>query len=228
MPETVLRTTKCAGLGHPEFTLWCDEELLFLAPWLVSWLEHRVAEKAVFRPGETVQIGWSILLVETLDDGTLTLLEPEMSGLPGRARRSVSSTLLHLCRQKSVAEGFDLTAQMDFPDLRHAALSCARYAKGVDLMLSRLPRRAEDSGWFFGCLEKDHDHKNPAELKGATLYELACLNPSTIDFLALPVGTIVSLNAAGDFVSAQDARDHPLVPATGSYLHEKAIRRWGQ
>jgi len=53
--------------------------------------------------------------------------------------------------------------------------------------LEKTASNARDSGWFFGCTQRDHAHNDIAELQRKSLYEAAvCIDSRLIPFLALP------------------------------------------
>lgn len=218
----LITTHNCSRHGHPEFGLHCADEVAFDAPWLVTWLEEQVASGVVFRPGESLQVGWSTLLVGTATDGLLTLNELDLSGVPGQFDRSVTRTLLCMRKQKSVLESFGIEPRMDFPLLQMSAIKCNRYASSKGTMLSRSsPINASDSGWFFGCLDGSHDHNLPADLMFGSLYEIACQKPAAIEFLAMPVGSLLRMDERGALLAAYLDEEKELSIRPGSYLDHK-------
>ena len=211
-------TSRCGASGHPEFVLECDEAIAFMLPFLLEWLEGSVAAGTVFRPGQTMQMGWSALRVEPGENGTLTLSEPDLSGIPDQRLQGVSLTLLALYRQKGAVDSFDPALPPAFPSMSQGAICCDAYPEAEALLLSRIPGDAQDSGWFFGCTREGHDHQSTEQLRKGSLYELACRRPAVIEFLAMPAGSYILLDAQENLVSvfAQDGR--PLKPTPGSYL----------
>jgi len=211
-------TAKCSRYGHPEFVLTCSDECAFDVPWLVDLLERQVASGSTFREGQTLQLGWSVLRFEADPAGNLHLLELDLSGKPGKFDRSVTRTLLALRLQKSVLESLGIQDQLLFPSLLQTALRCRRFGKTSQPMLIRSEPTAEDSGWFFGCREESHSHDDPNELEGGVLHELASEQPILIEYLAMPTGSMILLDARHRYLSACDGDDveHKVLP--GSYL----------
>jgi hypothetical protein len=211
-------TTRCAAHGHPEFVLECHDDIAFMIPFLLEWIEGAVAAGTVFKPGQSVQMGWSPLQVEARDDGALTFSELDLSGEPGRRVRSVSLTLLALYRQKGVVDSFDPSLPAAFPAMMQDALCCDGFPEADALMLTRVAGDAKDSGWFFGCLKADHDHQDAGRLVRTSLYELACRRPAVIEYLAMPAGSIVLLDPQENLAAAFAEGNRPLKPVPGSYL----------
>ena len=211
-------TTRCAAQGHPEFVLECQDDIAFMLPFLLQFLEDRVAAGTVFRPGQSLQMGWSTLEIETREDGALTLSELDLSEIPGRRARSVSLTLMALYRQKAVVDSFDPPLPPAFPSMTQEAVCCDGYADADALMLTRVAGDGRDSGWFFGCVKDGHDHQDAGRLVKAPLVELAAARPAVIEYLAMPPGSVVMLDAQENLAAAFAEGGRPLRPSPGSYL----------
>jgi hypothetical protein len=184
-------------------------------------IEKQVASGSVLRPGETFQFGWSVLMIRNASGGCLSLWELDFSGVPGQLDCSVTRSLLALRRQKAVLESFDIGEQIDFPSLQHTAVKCARFGDSSRRMLSRIKATRNDTGWFFGCCDADHDHEQRENLTGGSLYEAACANPEIIDFLAMPTGSLVLIDKMGRVSKAFAANEKALDILPGSYLDLK-------
>lgn len=183
-----LETRSCHQHGHPEFALELGEEVLELdAEWLRATLEGLVAQGHRFRPGETLQLGWSITRIGPLEHGRLTLLEPDFESLPTHFVPGATRTLLHLRLQRSVAESLGV-AEPAFPSLRQSAIVCSRLARAHPLWLDRALPQGMDSGWFMGCADESHDHQSARSLERLSLYEVALQQPAVVPYLALPPG----------------------------------------
>jgi len=145
-----------------------------------------------FGEGQTVQVGWMILKVVAGPHG-LELHEPDMKGtMPIQFVPGLTRTLLDTMRQRYVIDSVGLTSQMDFATLVQSVLTCTGLRPGAPLFLTR-PDPPEDnvSGWICCCCEKGHDHNDPEQLELVSLYVLGCRHPEVVEFLALPVGTVV-------------------------------------
>jgi hypothetical protein len=186
-------TTACQANGHPEFEIEYDSEyaLDIDADWLLSFVVEQVRHGTQYLPGQTIQIGWMTVRIEKTGD-KLVILEPEMGSLPIRFQKGVTNTLRHLRLQKSAAESVGLETSLDFPSVLQSGIACLKHEDSVDFVMDRaLPQDGRDSGWFVGCTDRTHDHNDPANLRRASLYEIACAKPECIPFLALPQGSFV-------------------------------------
>ncbi len=220
-------TQKCGEHGHVEISVQC-EDTSALSPslhWFLGWIENEVAAGRRFCPEQTVQVGWSVLEVRQRTDGTLALFEPDFQSLPVRFVDSVSNTLLHLFLQKSVAESLGLGRELAIPSLRDSAIACAKFGSTKGFIMSRLTPGTADSGWFFGCDNKAHDHQAPRTLGRLSLYEAVIRHDNrTIPFLALPPDTFVGFGGAVPYFSRGETE---LAIHPGSYLHKKYIEKVG-
>jgi hypothetical protein len=183
-----LETRSCHQHRHPEFALELGEGVRELdAEWLRATLEGLVAQGRRFHPGETLQLGWSIARIGPLEDGRLTLLEPDFESLPTHFVPGATRSLLHLRLQRSVAESLGL-AEPAFPSLRQSAIVCSRLARARPLWLDRASPQGVDSGWFIGCAGESHEHQSARNLERLSLYEVALQQPAVVPYLALPPG----------------------------------------
>ncbi|WP_439621634.1 immunity protein Imm33 domain-containing protein [Gemmata sp.] len=213
-----VRTSKCHRHGHPEFRLTFDTNAVPVdadVGWLIDWLETAVASGTRFAPNETCQIGWGTTLVRAHESGDLSLWEPDMRSVPFEWVESVSATLAHLRLQKDVAESVLREGDMAFPSMLTSAIVCARLGPNQDIVLERVEPAGADSGWFCGCLQRDHDHNNARELRRVSLYEAAVRAPQIVPFLALPAGVLVATDHG---VPTILHGGKPLAFARGSYL----------
>ncbi len=211
-------TTRCSEFEHPEFAIECEDVLALTGTlnWFTDWLESSVQSGQAFQPGQTVQLGWSILRVSQNDAGLLTFSEPDFTHSPVQFLPGVTKSLLHLFLQKSVTDSVGLTASNDIPSLRMSAVICSRFSAKNPVFFSRTEPRENDCGWFFGCLDPAHDHSSLAELRSVSLYN-AALNHAfvMVPYLGLPAGTDVIL--AGKDIEIYQNRQ-PLPFQAGSYL----------
>jgi hypothetical protein len=219
------QTTACAKYDHPEFVIACEESVV-PAPdveWLVDYLERSVASGERYRPEETIRIGWTDVLLEG-NQGRLQLLEPDWTGaLPYEHVPSVTKTLVHLRRQKDVADSLDLLDRLSFPSIRHSALICDRLFGDAIGVMDRVEPEAADSGWFIGCTDASHDHNEAETLRRTSLYEIACSLPASAQFCALPAGTKILFIRDGGVRVTLDGE--PLSIKEDSYLRQLILRR---
>lgn len=174
-------------------------------------------EQMGFRAGQTVQVGWMILNVVACAQG-LELHEPDMSGvLPVRYVPGITQTLRDTIRQRYVTDSLGLTHQLDFPNLAQSVMVCDRLEQGQSLFLTRPdPQKDHASGWVSCCLQERHDHNDPGVLKLISLYDLACRHPEVVEFLGMPVGSMIVLRPGQRPELYRD--EEKLAWAPGSYL----------
>lgn len=190
----LMKTSQCSAFGHPEFNIECDAIWAESGTlnWFTDWLEASVKGGKVFQPGETVQLGWSILRIGSDEDGCLKFLEPDFVSLPVNFVTGVSQSLHHLFVQKSVADTAGLNNKLDIPSLRMSVIVCSKFSAKGPQFLSRTEQQDNDSGWFFGCVDPSHDHSSMAELSCVSLYQAALkYGFDPMAYLGLPSGTDV-------------------------------------
>lgn len=220
-------TQACSRHGHAEFVLTCADGIAFDLPWLCGVLEGMVASGSVFTPGEIFQLGCSPLMIRNAPAGRLSLWELDFSGVAGKFEHGVTRSLLMLRRQKGVLESFGIEDRLELPTLRQAAVECSRFGAASRRMLSRVSRSdPDDSGWFFGCLDDDHDHNRPENLRGGSLYEKCCASPVVLDFLAMPMGSIVLMDRLGRLEQAFGPDEKELAVREGSFLALRPEGPW--
>jgi len=213
----IFTTNTCQKFGHSEFRLVFDSPQVIDPDviWLVEFLTRNIASGTQYKPGELVQIGWMVLKIQTNEEGTLSLLEPDFLEIPIRFTDSVTQTLVQLRLQKSVAESIDFEDLIAFPSLQQSCLICARIKDRGDFMMERFEPSQNDSGWYLGCIEQDHNHNDPINLQRVSLYDIACGILTCVPFLALPPKTVVETRA-GNYQLRY--KGQVIVPKENSFL----------
>ena len=215
----VLRTTNCRAHGHPEFEIAFDPALVPVendVHSFLAWLEQSVAEGEHYLPGQTCQVGWAITEVRSAGDDSLSLWEPDMQSMPIVWEQTVSRTLRDLRLQKDVVESVLSPDDLSFPSLLQSGLICTWLGTTTGLIMERVEGSGNDSGWFCGCYDADHDHNDAAELKCVSLYEAAvCYAPQIVPYLALPSGILLSVC---DGIPTINLNGEPLEFKPGSLL----------
>jgi hypothetical protein len=199
-------------------TLALDQDVQLLA----SNLEELRARGEVYRSGETIQIGWTLLRFEALGRD-LNLCEPDWTGnLPITFVAGVTNTVVHLRQQKDVVDSVGLSESLAFPVINQSAIVCSKVESGIGLMV-RHPGQGSDSGWFLGCVDSEHNHDDSKELRRLSLYEAACSARECIKFFALPPGIEILFDSEHRFAIWFDGEECRVRP--GSYLaHLIALR----
>jgi hypothetical protein len=211
-----ITTTRCKAHNHPEFVLEADSQvpdshLIDLA----QTMEEMVAAGSVFRPEQTFEVGWMTTQVARFDAARLTLLEPDMKAMPIRWVPGVTETLRHKMVHVFTLDSFSLRDEMTMASIRQAMIVCTGYAV-AEFFMARSEPRDRDSGWFVGCLDKDHDHNDPANLRCVSLYEAYLQQPGIQNFPLFPVGTMVVNDREKGLTVLKD--DEPLRLVPGSFL----------
>jgi hypothetical protein len=221
MPRAEFRTTQCRRHGHAEFTLVIEQKLPVpaLEKILVSYFEDQVARGTTFKVGETVQFGWAMLRIGQRSDGTLSVAELAAETESGW-RESVGTALMDTWFQQQVA--VSLSLEPEFPRQGQTAYICGNVEPGLgEYMLSRgEPVRANDSGWFIGCCEDDHDHNTVDNLSLEGLLGVILQIPILMQFVALPFDTNLHIvvSKSGAPIPTIYIDGEPRTPKRGSYL----------
>lgn len=222
------RTTRCSAAGHPEVTLQlvADSPIPDVHQLLLDYFEAAVARGSKFLPGQTVQLGWSVLKLCERADGTLGVQEraltPEVAWT-----ESVDRALRDMWMQREIVTSVGLIDEVAFPRQDDGVLvaDCAMTAR--ELLLTRVA--AEDapedfSGWLAACAHGDHDHGERAYVP---LLALAAHQPPLVQLLALPHGTSVLVlfrekpNTPAGMLTIEPhvfRAGEEIVPPRGSYL----------
>ena len=145
------------------------------------------------------------------------MLEPDFIEIPVNFVDSVTQTLVQLRLQKSVAESIGLEDQITFPSLRQSCLICTRVKDRGRFVMERFEKSENDSGWYLGCFDNDHDHNNPNNLQRVSLYDAACGMLMCVPFLPLPAQTLVKVNGTNFTISY---KNEPLTPKSNSFLDQ--------
>lgn len=214
-----ITTTKCSQLGHPEFVLEADDVQVpsaYLTN-VVQTIEEMVKGGSVFKPGQTFQIGWSLTLVEQLGE-LLSLAEPDMESFPIKWTKGITSTLRQMMLQLVMLDSVGLRQEMDAPSIQQSLVACTRYDEQSFFMSRSHCSSGSDSGWFIGCMNDDHDHQEPANLKCISIYE-AFLNQRGIQgFASFPVGSMIAVNGDHELKLFKEGAELGILP--GSFLDE--------
>jgi len=221
------RTTKCTAAGHRELTVQVSKQppIADLHQMLIHYFEASVARGTKFLPGQTVQIGWSLLRLCDRSDGTLGVQERELTP-EVQWTEQVDRAIVDVWLQKEVAASVGLIDHLVFPRQDDIAFVADCALKKAQLVMTRVPDdELPDgfSGWMLACAE-DHDH---GDRRQVPLLGVAAMQPGLVQLFALPHGTSVLVL----YVEKPDApegmlriephvfRDgEEIVPQRGSYL----------
>ncbi len=220
MTALTTRSTRCTDHGHPELTLTLSSELPVpgLEALLLAFFEHRVAKGVRFAPGQVVQFGGASLRLASRADGTLGV-EELVPGPKVAWRESVDRALMTTWTQNEIVRSVGLEHLLSFPRDVSTAVACTRLLEAPGVFMRRTaPVDANDSGWFLGCLDPGHDHRDEQQLAGLVLAHLAAVCAPAVQFLALPPGCDVVVRGPGRVKAELAFEGRALLPLPGSYL----------
>ena len=187
-----LVTTQCGRYGHAEFLLQAEGPAAEASLVELSrGLENMVAGGSKFRPGQSFLVGWMLTQVVQHDRDLLTLHEPDMQSMPVRLVAGITQTLQSMMVQKFTLESVGLADQMDLPSAQHYLTVCDRFQGQGFFMVRRAPPEPADSGWFLGCLDARHNHRDPAVTTPISVYEAYLSQRFIVGFLGFPSGSMI-------------------------------------
>jgi hypothetical protein len=214
MRHSMYLTDGCSKYQHPEFEFEVAEGVPAVdAEHFKSILVQMVASGSRFKPGETLQVAWTILRVAEGEKGRLTLLEPDMQGMPIKYVSGVTRTLRFMRAQRDTADSFGLVEKMKLTTLMDVIFVPADPAKIEMVQLHREPPDKKMSGWFL--LEAG---KDAPEFRPMSMYELALSRPNLVKFFALPPGSDVVVDPSGFISLFLEGKE--LEPEAGSFVAE--------
>ena len=172
--------------GHPNVVVCLDSAFDVGADWMLGYFESEVRRGVVFRPGETVQIGWMIVMLKSAEQGDLEIWEPRFDSMPIQWVRGANSTSRHLTLQNEVCA--QLGVEADFPSLAQSGLIAADFLHNTDgIHMVRETRGGTDSGWIMRRPESKE-----LNARYCSLFEISLSHTAIIPFIALPAGSAVT------------------------------------
>lgn len=212
----VITTTKCSQFKHPEFVLEADEAHVpdvYLKE-VVQTLEGMVADGSVFRPGQTVQVGWMVTQVHAHSASHMTLFEPDMRAVPIQWVPGITETLRQMMLQLFMLDSVSLRSQMVMPTVQQSLIACTRYSEADFFMTRSKGNSDRDSGWFIGCLDETHDHNDPANLRCVSLYEAYLHQRGLQGFISFPLETMLVMDQRNGMKLFKDGEELIIKPGT--------------
>jgi len=200
MPTMIASTSRCTELGHPEFRLTYDQNLMLESDVvaLVLRLESSVANGHHYADGDVLQIGWMRTRLVARPDDTLAVWEPDMVFFPAHWIESVNHSLIHLRLHTGVVASFPTQTEILFPTQDDNALVSEDLGESDSLTMYRREPGEDFSGWHLCAGIHDAESVDPALLRPLSLYEVITqLEPRLLPYLSLPVGSRVDLDNDG-------------------------------
>lgn len=173
--------------GQSEIVIHFDEQSGLDPTCLIGFFQDAAAQGKRFLSGETIQVGWMVVLLKAAESGDLEIWEPQFDSIPVKWIHGVNNTLRHLILQRSVVELFKVEPM--FPSLRDAGLASKSFLTvptPPDFRMTRTPPSGNDSGWRF-----DTALSQNLDAERRSLFELSFFQMAIVPFLALPVGASV-------------------------------------
>lgn len=184
-----------------------------------DWLTKHLADGAEILDGQTIQIGYSILMCD-VNERHLSFRGPDFCSLPVKWVADLSAVFRLLLAHKYLPESFGY--RPDIPSLRHTAIIGRRFDE-MPMFINRLSPTEDsmDSGWFIGNDAKEVNNNDPKQLKVVSLYEAALAVPHIAEFLSLPVGCQVMFDDDGPTV-LKEYEPVPVPEDSFFYRHYKS------
>ncbi|KIA61152.1 hypothetical protein [Nocardia vulneris] len=181
----IFRTTGCAAVGHPEFTVVFAEKppSPSIIGGLLDMLEQAVTQGSSLCAGMLFPLGWRVLRIIDRQDGTLGLEERVVADF---WEEHVDQAMGDLWWQTAAAAKLGLPVELSSigEEQAVAVQSCA-YSAGL-LILHRLgPDTTQPGEWGLRC-GVEHEH---ADWTYLDLHQLSVAFPFVTQFLALPPET---------------------------------------
>ncbi|WP_176082116.1 immunity protein Imm33 domain-containing protein [Paraburkholderia tropica] len=179
-----MKTSFQGLLAHPNIVVSLPSGPAFGAQPILSYFEDAVKQGTVFKAGETVQMGWMLLMLKSTETGDLDVWEPRFGEIPIVWERGASKTYRQLIVQKNVAE--QLHVEPLFPSLRQSGVISPDFmaAKNFQMFREAPNGTGTDSGWLFTT-----EQNTSSDGRLASLFEIASKRPEVIPFLALPASS---------------------------------------
>jgi hypothetical protein len=87
-------------------------------------------------------------------------------------------------------------------------------------MMERFEAQDNNSGWFLGCIDREHNHNDPQNLRRVSLYDIACGMLMCVPFLPLPQGVLVEIKDSR-FIIIYNGQN--LIPKPNSFIENYLI-----
>ena len=161
-----------------------------------------------------MQVGMMFVKFESIDGG-VEIFEPDMISVPIKFVRGVTRTLQLLRQQKDTYDSLNINVEIAFPSLRETVVECVKWQDVPSYVLERCGSSNNDSGWYIGCQDPEHNHENPESLRVTSIYDIAVHHCNIVPFFALPPNTTVLIENDRPCVSFEGVEKPP---KPGSYL----------
>lgn len=149
-----------------------------------EYLETREKEVIDFQNDETIQFGWSLLLIKDVNS-RLEVQGPVPGEMPMRFVPDCSHSLNLMAKQRYICDSFK--QQIELCNARQSAIVVKDLASCKHIFMNRAEgENGGASGWFIGAKDSQADSENADDFELKSLWEISCLYPQTIEFFLLP------------------------------------------
>src|SRR5436309_171982 len=101
--------------GHVDVNVAAAPACSAAAAWVLDFFENQIRKGKVFRPGETIQVGWVTAMLSATQAGDLELMEPDFASVPVNWVAGLNSTLRQMIIQKEVCD--EVGADLAYPSM---------------------------------------------------------------------------------------------------------------
>lgn len=189
-----IATTVGVECNHPEIGFSYDERVIQEeeARFLISLLESKIRSGTRYTDGQIVRLGSMRLMIKQ-EKNRLRLWQPDLHSLPLKYENSVTHALLVLRIQQLAIKQAGEDVLPAFPDMNQTILTCNNLDLTGEYGICRFNPEpgTQESGWFLGCLDREHNHQDPANIKTEPLYQYYCRHPHLLEFFGFPMDTLV-------------------------------------
>lgn len=146
-----------------------------------------------------------------------------MRAIPVQWVSGITETLRQLMLQIFMLDSVSLRPKISMPQMTQSLIACSRYTEPSFFMTRTKAIDKADCGWFIGCLDQHHDHKDANNLKRVSLYEAFVQQRGIQGLVSFPVGAMIVVERLSVFAIYVDGKKLAIEP--GSFLGRAAMNR---
>ena len=176
--------------SHPDIYVNIDDAFSSMSRWLLDYFSNAIRDGIKFKHEETVQFGWSLILLKEDVSGDLEIQEPDFCSMPIVWVSGANNTLRQLTLQREVCAQLDLTPE--FPSLRQSGIIPPGFlnsSSGFEMV--RDAASGNDSGWVFY-----NEARDGIKAEHCSLFQISLTHKAIIPFLALPPETCATYSTS--------------------------------
>jgi hypothetical protein len=183
--------------GHREVTLrWTYAAVPSIqVEAIIKHLVSSVANGTRYEAGQTLLLGGHLTRF-VVDGDDLALEELDFDVSPLAWKPGVDQAMYELATQRFTAESYELLEAIDFARGDQKIVTCSTTRPGPFVLKRDAPSAPDDSGWFLGCVDRNHDHDAPDALVVRRIHTIISERPALARYLALPVTTSILMRSS--------------------------------